>query len=129
MGRVLGQDSYNGWEKRVEELIATESAELEELRRANFTQAKIEKFEEKIKRLYQAFVEILGPIAAVKTMHLICPNFFPLWDNAIATAFRNERGLSCKLVAFSAEDNYGFMLDIKKLLNTNHSTISMLAWR
>jgi hypothetical protein len=34
--------------------------------------------------LFSIFTEKLGVIGAAKALHLLAPNFFPLWDNAIA---------------------------------------------
>ena len=30
---------------------------------------------------------IYSPVSAAKAMHLLCPNFFPLWDSSIAKAY------------------------------------------
>jgi len=127
MGRVLGQDKYKGWEKRVETLISSKCSELEELRKTDLMQINIKQYEKKIKEHYRSFESILGPIGAVKTMHLVCPKFFPLWDRAIAAAFKNERSTTGKIKDFSAEDYYDFMNDIKDLKEKYGSTISRLA--
>jgi hypothetical protein len=38
--------------------------------------------------LYGRFKNVLGPVGAAKCLHLLAPNFFPIWDNKIATAYR-----------------------------------------
>jgi hypothetical protein len=35
-------------------------------------------------RLFQDFENPRGPVGAAKTLHLLAPNFFPLWDDDIA---------------------------------------------
>ncbi|MHA2611523.1 MAG: hypothetical protein V2G33_03960 [bacterium JZ-2024 1] len=53
---------------------------------------------EDIKKLFNNFLEALqipsrkkqgnkSPVAVVKALHLLAPNFFPLWDNKIARAY------------------------------------------
>jgi hypothetical protein len=34
--------------------------------------------------MFAAFKKTLGPVGAAKTLHLLAPRFFPLWDQAIA---------------------------------------------
>jgi len=127
MGRVLGRKEYEGWEDKIEKLINVEFNRLLELRKTDFLLADIRQFEKNIKELYRSFADILGPIAGVKTLHLICPKFFPLWDNAIAEAFRNERITTEKIQSHSAEDYYGFMKDVKEIMNRHGTVVSTLA--
>ena len=127
MGRVLGRTKYVNWEKRLEEKISLNSEKLEKLRNTNLLGEVVENYENDIKEMYEAFSSVVGPIAAAKTLHLICPGFFPLWDNPIAIAFRNERKTICKGADFSPEDYYGFMKDIKNLAEKYDSDISDLA--
>jgi hypothetical protein len=42
--------------------------------------------------LFEEFEVVLGPVGAAKTLHLIAPNFFPLWDRKIATAYGHSLG-------------------------------------
>src|SRR5262249_11723359 len=37
--------------------------------------------------LFQQFEKVLGPVGAAKTLHLLAPRLFPLWDRAIAEAY------------------------------------------
>jgi hypothetical protein len=41
----------------------------------------------KASNIYQSFEKVLGPVGAAKTLHLLCPCLFPLWDRAIAKAY------------------------------------------
>lgn len=37
-----------------------------------------------VKEVFREFHRVLGPVGAAKSLHLIAPLFFPLWDNLIA---------------------------------------------
>jgi hypothetical protein len=58
-----------------------------------------------IERLFDSFERVLGPVGAAKSLHLLAPRFFPLWDRKIAKAYRWELGLvgtnGVRYVAFS----------------------------
>lgn len=43
-----------------------------------------------VQALFSAFREALGPVGAAKALHLLGPDFFPLWDNAIAKAYHTK---------------------------------------
>ena len=45
-----------------------------------------------VSNLFREFEVILGPVGAAKTLHLLAPRFFPLWDRAIAKAYRLPLG-------------------------------------
>jgi hypothetical protein len=45
-----------------------------------------------VESLFNGFEEVLGPVGAAKSLHLLAPKFFPLWDRAIAKAYRCELG-------------------------------------
>lgn len=55
--------------------------------------------EDEIRHLFSQFLEALqidsgkmqgrkSPVAVAKTLHLLAPNFFPLWDDKIARAYK-----------------------------------------
>ncbi len=41
-----------------------------------------------IKEVFNHFEGVMGPVGAAKSLHLMAPRFFPLWDRAIANAYR-----------------------------------------
>lgn len=43
--------------------------------------------EQNIRPIFSDFEKILGPVGAAKSLHLIAPTVFPLWDRAIAAAY------------------------------------------
>lgn len=125
MGRVLGRPKFKNWEDRLLEKIESNRKELEELRLKDLLLVNLDEFESVIKNNYDSFNEVVWPIAAAKTLHLICPNFFPPWDNAIAAAFRKE----CKDIKddkFSRADYLRFMKDVKDFANKYEQVLGEL---
>jgi hypothetical protein len=41
-----------------------------------------------IQNLFKEFELLLGAVGAAKSLHLLAPGFFPLWDRTIANAYR-----------------------------------------
>lgn len=41
-----------------------------------------------VKEIFDKFESILGAVGAAKSLHLLCPKFFPLWDNPIANGYK-----------------------------------------
>jgi hypothetical protein len=37
--------------------------------------------------VFAGFEQVLGPVGAAKALHLLAPNFFPLWDRGIAKGY------------------------------------------
>jgi len=124
MGRTLGQKRCSGWESDIVKQIHSNSDQLGNFRAINFVSTNLMDFKKDIIKCYESFKTIVDRVAATKTLHIICPNFFPLWDNNIANAVRSEL---IKIVAetnkielismilekidnFSGKDYYRFML-------------------
>jgi len=40
-----------------------------------------------VMQTFSAFELVLGPVGAAKSLHLLAPSYFPLWDRAIAKAY------------------------------------------
>lgn len=59
--------------------------------------------------LFSVFEAVLGPVGAAKTLHLMAPEFFPLWDRKIANAY----GLPLKKVGANAALYWQLMLIAK----------------
>lgn len=126
MGRVLGRQEYKNWETLLSKQIELNFDELQELRMKDLIYTDLVSYELVIKKCYKSFVDAVGPIAAAKTLHLICPSFFPLWDNGIADAVRKERA-DDKNREFSAADYYEFMKDVQDFAKRHMSVLSELA--
>ena len=48
----------------------------------------VESDKEGISSLFQAFEPVLGPVGTAKALHLLAPQFFAIWDRAIAASYR-----------------------------------------
>lgn len=120
MGRVLGRIRYKGWENRLGEVIRKHSDRLEAFRHIDLAEADLRDFKDDIRELYNSFRNIVGDIAAAKTLHAICPNFFPLWDNSIAHAV-------AKIGSYPENDYYRFMLKIQELVKKYKEVFSKIA--
>ena len=61
-----------------------------------FRQRTIEEFcdndVETVKTIFHEFEKDLGRTGAAKCLHLLAPCFFPLWDSAIAKAYKQGKG-------------------------------------
>lgn len=63
-----------------------------------------------VKNLFKDFEMILGPVGASKSLHLLAPRFFPLWDRSIAKAY----GLALRQRGKNYDRYYKFMLITKE---------------
>jgi hypothetical protein len=128
MGRVLGRPKYKNWEDRLKEQIKLNQGRLQGFRTKDLTTtAPLDQYETSIRTCYEAFEKALrSPIATAKTLHLICPDFFPLWDNAITNAAKAELEDENN---DSSGDYYEFMLCMQKFIRTHDQVFSELASR
>ncbi len=60
--------------------------------------------------LYASFEGVLGPVGAAKSLHLLAPGLFPIWDRAVAAAY----GLPLLRVGKNAAKYHRFMLIAKE---------------
>jgi hypothetical protein len=133
MGRVLGQMQYLGWQSNVAEILKTNSETLKQFQRRNIETENLDNHKTEIVRLYESLKKATGKIASAKILNLICPDFFPLWDNAIADAVRAElailQGLEFEknIEAFSGEDYFRFVVGIKLFMTRHDEMISHLS--
>ena len=87
----------------------------------------LRRYETDIKTIYQALKSAVGPIGAVKVLHLVCPSFFPLWDNAIANGLRQYYYGDSTYDSFSDQDYFEFMMWVQNWLRENDNLISSLS--
>jgi len=128
MGRVLGREKFEHWEPALIKQIRVCSADLEELRKKDLLHENLDRYRSVIMKLYDSFrAKVDSPIAVVKILHLICPDFFPLWDNSIANGVRAERKTDTKEKNFTAGDYYEFMKDLQAFGKKYEGTLSDLA--
>lgn len=90
MGRVLGQKEFIGWEREIAEQVQSNLEKFEKFRKMHLLNTNLTDFRQDIVKAYESFKIIVERVAATKVLHIICPNFFPLWDNAIKEAVKAE---------------------------------------
>jgi hypothetical protein len=70
----------------IEALLTKHLAAIEKYRERSIT--NLERSDQgELRMLFVEFGSVLGPVGAAKTLHLLAPKFFPLWDRAIAKAY------------------------------------------
>ena len=108
MGRILGQSKFADWRENLAQAARRNASLLERYRATDLADAKLNTERPLIEHLYDSFRNAVGQVAATKSLHLLSPGFFPMWDTAIALSARKERGGgSVTVVAaqeFSKED-------------------------
>lgn len=62
-------------------------------------------YEQEVKSMFKDFEVVLGPVGAAKTLHLIAPSVFPLWDRAIADKYKTP----LKKAGHNADNYFRFM--------------------
>jgi hypothetical protein len=127
MGRVLGREEYYGWQSKVASFIIQFQNQLGSFRLLPLLGEDLCKYETTIKAMYQALVSAVGPIGAAKILHLVCPSFFPLWDNAIANGLRQHYYGDSTYDSFSDQDYFNFMMWVQNWLRVNDSLVSTLS--
>lgn len=128
MGRVLGRREYEGWQTKVANAIGANYQRLGYLRTIDVEEADLAQYEPDVKNCYEAFKEAVGPVAAAKTLHLICPDFFPLWDTAIAQSAVQERPPSTWGKApYRWEDYYMFCQQTQAFIRRHSEIIAGLS--
>jgi hypothetical protein len=70
----------------IEGLLATQRNTFQQYRPREISSLN-DNDEHTIVSLFQAFESVLGPVGAAKTLHLLAPKFFPIWDRTIAVAY------------------------------------------
>jgi len=133
MGRILGRTEFSNWPRGTATVIQKNSQELEQFKKCDLSDTRLNLKTHKpvIMQLYSSFNKVVGQVAATKVLHLICPHFFPPWDNDIAAAVRSEirekKPVTGNIDNFSPEDYYRFIQEIRTLLIKHSDLISRLA--
>ncbi|MEX2157776.1 MAG: hypothetical protein WEB04_00020 [Dehalococcoidia bacterium] len=58
-----------------------------------------------VRDTFHSFEEVLGPVGAAKALHLLAPQFFPIWDTAIAKIY----GCNLKRRGQNSENYWSFI--------------------
>jgi hypothetical protein len=126
MGRVLPQDME--WIRELTDSIRQSCSVLESVRDSNLRDTELSRVEDDIKKCYRVIKnDVLGPTGVVKTLHLISPNFFPLWDTKIREKVSKETSLKKRPIGGTAVGYYKFMIEIKEFLERYSETLSELS--
>ncbi len=72
---------------KIKTLLNEHSGTIEKYRKRAIT-SLMSSEEQELRMLFSRFENVLGPVGTAKTLHLLAPSFFPLWDRAIAKAYR-----------------------------------------
>jgi hypothetical protein len=75
---------------------------------------------DKVYRIFDTFEQVLGPVGAAKSLHLLAPWFFPLWDRAITKAYSVPMGP----VGTNAARYWSFIEISRKQCKTLDGTLS-----
>jgi hypothetical protein len=125
MGRVVGRN--DDWQRDLTNTIREKANILDSLRTKNLENETLHLHETAIKECYEAFQKILWQVAAAKVLHLLCPDFFPPWDNDIAKGYRVVVGKNEHIEHFSPDDYFRFMKWIQEFIMNNSKILSELA--
>ncbi|MGC1120324.1 MAG: hypothetical protein WBA22_04445 [Candidatus Methanofastidiosia archaeon] len=125
MGRVLPQGT--GWEGKLTKSIRKNCPMFESMRTLNLRNTELPGVEDDIKQCYKTLRGDVGPTGVAKTLHLISPNFFPLWDTGIRKKVSKETSLKKRPIGDTAAGYYKFMAEIKEFLGRYGETLSRLS--
>ncbi|MGB3346646.1 MAG: hypothetical protein WBA71_05305 [Candidatus Humimicrobiia bacterium] len=82
---------YRGFDndhfKKIDNLVEKYSKSIITSFRNRSLLSLLEKEKDKIFEIFSEFEEVLGPVGAAKSLHLLAPRFFPIWDRTIAKAY------------------------------------------
>jgi len=126
MGRVLGRAKFEKWSENLAKSVSRNASLLQRYAVMDLSDVDLVSEKQHIGKLYESFKEVVGQVAATKCLHLFCPEFFPMWDTAIAEAARKERKAK-GIKEFSPEDFYQFIKKTQGFINDNLDLISLLA--
>ena len=78
------------WEEDLTYAIKDCCNELTRVRNEDLEKVNLENFEQEVKTCYDRISSVVKYTGASKVLHLLCPNFFPMWDVAIRTSVNKE---------------------------------------
>jgi hypothetical protein len=106
--------------------------------KCNLHASNLPPHEQTIQDLFESLHSSLGQISAAKTLHLICPGFFPLWDGGIIADYNSSRKAKygSKLIQMvkvtpnseraTGKGYYDFMEFTKLFINKYHHKLSQI---
>jgi len=133
MQRVVCQ--VDQWEHRIADSIVSKANLLEQLRERKLEDHEIDLAEYKvdIEELYASFKEVVRQTAAAKILHLICPDFMPMWDTLIEQGFRAEYNARVErdkhVKSFSDVEYFLYVQEVQRVLRTYSEPIERVSAR
>jgi len=131
MGRVLNRDEFKGWQGCLAIQIRAIHEKLKGFEAMQLQAVSLIHSSPDTVRCYEYLEEaVQSPIAVAKVLHLICPDFFPLWDNRIREAVIAEladRSGGSSVDSFSVFTYYCFMQVIQNFVTNYDEVLSELA--
>jgi hypothetical protein len=111
MGRALGRDEFSGWQSKIASILRDNWRQLYDFRFLDLSLIGLNDYIVQVCELYASIRPLVGPIGSAKILHVLCPTFFPLWDNAIEKGMRAEYYDRSNQAydSFSAMDYFQFM--------------------
>lgn len=127
MARVTRQLEKR-WEDRLAKTIRESSKILKRFRRSRLETINPGNHKEDIRTVYEATREIVKPTSAAKTLHLLCPDFFPLWDaNIRQEVSRERRKRGDTGIGSSSAGYFKFLVEIHNFLLRYDQVLSDLS--
>jgi hypothetical protein len=130
MRRVIKRSKYKGWQNKATQIIKANAQTLNSFRKFNLESTKITLFKDDIEKQYNLLSKVIDPVATAKLLHLLCPNFFPIWDNAISDGVRVEiieKYPEINCARLSSDDYYRYMMGIQEFLVKHDKILNLLA--
>ena len=114
----LQENNTKDGEEKLRTKILRISDKLEKFRYLRLETTELKQWENEIQECYQEIRKVVGPTSASKTLHIICPSFFPLWDDNI----RCLTGVTTKPTGY-----YNFMRKSQDFIKNNNKTTTELS--
>jgi len=124
MLRVLHRKEYKGWEERLVKAIRQNGELLENFKKMLLTKTDLQLYKNDIKKCYKDICNVVGYTAVAKTLHILAPDFFPMWDGEIRNRARKE---SKKRINNTPDGYFEFMQVMKEFLQTHNDELSELS--
>jgi hypothetical protein len=128
MGRVLGGKKYKDWGQNLANV--TNCDKLNNLRDLDLINSDLKQIKFDIENCYGSVRKIVGPTSASKILHLICSNFFPMWDEDIrkwVSRYSRYKEIHKNGIGPSREGYYKFMQVMQILLEKYNRVLSELS--
>lgn len=130
MKRVLAQPYIpNDWESQIANKIQKNCYRFKEFRALHLEDCDIERLKSEIEDCYETFKNLVRYTATAKILHLLCYNFFPLWDSKIRKKINDDFKRRTGKIDVSRDGYFHFMLANQIMLREYDKILSILSER